>query len=85
MTLDETAMTNTATEASETNSSQTSSSRGDAATSVEVLPPRTALILFASETGTAEDAAEALGRLFERQRWDVEVKPMDAVQLVCHV
>lgn len=49
------------------------------------LAARTALILFASETGTAEDAAEALKRLFERQRWHVEVKSMDAVQLVCHV
>lgn len=74
-------MTSTADEPSEAISSKTSLSRGDAATSGDVLPPRTALILFASETGTAEDAAEALGRLFERERWDVDVKPMDAVQL----
>lgn len=47
--------------------------------------PRTALILFASETGTSEDAAQSLGRLFERLRFDVEVKSMDAARLVRHV
>lgn len=47
--------------------------------------PRTALVLYASETGTSEDAAQSLGRLFERLRFDVEVKSMDAAKLVRHV
>ena len=46
---------------------------------------RSALILYASETGTSEDAAHSLGRMFERLYFDVEVKAMDEVQLVSHV
>ncbi len=47
--------------------------------------PRTVLVLLASESGTSEDAANSLGRLFQRLRFDVEVKSMDAVELVRHV
>lgn len=46
---------------------------------------RSALILYASETGTSEDAAHSLGRMFERLYFDVEVKAMDEAQLVSHV
>lgn len=46
---------------------------------------RSALILYASETGTSEDAAHALGRMFERLYFDVDVKAMDEAQLVSHV
>ena len=44
-----------------------------------------ALILYASETGTSEDAAHSLGRMFERLYFDVEIKAMDEAQLVSHV
>lgn len=46
---------------------------------------RTALVLYASETGTSEDAARSLGRIFERLRFNVEVKSMDSIELVRHV
>ena len=43
--------------------------------------PRTALILYGSETGNAQDVAEEVGRMAERLRFDTTVLDMDAVQL----
>lgn len=44
---------------------------------------RRALVLYASETGNAQDVAEEMGRLAERQRFDTEVAELNAVSLVC--
>lgn len=46
---------------------------------------RSALILYASETGTSEDAAHSLGRMFERLHFEVEVKAMNEAHFVSHV
>ena len=43
--------------------------------------PRTALILYGSETGNAQDVAEEVGRMAERLRFDTTVLDMDSVQL----
>lgn len=43
---------------------------------------RSALILFGSETGNSEDAAELLGRLAERLRFHARVASMDSVDIV---
>ncbi|KAM0716261.1 hypothetical protein Q7P37_007706 [Cladosporium fusiforme] len=43
--------------------------------------PRTALILYGSETGNAQDVAEEVGRLAERLRFDTTVLDLDSVQL----
>lgn len=43
---------------------------------------RSALILYGSETGNSEDAAESLGRIAERLRFVTHVVEMDAVDLV---
>lgn len=44
---------------------------------------RTALILYGSETGNSQDAAEQLGRITERLRFMTNVLEMDSVDLVC--
>ena len=43
---------------------------------------RTALVLFGSETGNAQDVAEELGRSLERLRFSAAVLPLDAADLV---
>lgn len=45
------------------------------------LPHRSALVLFGSETGNAQDAAEETGRLLERLYFDTLVLDLDSVQL----
>ena len=42
---------------------------------------RTALVLYGSETGNAQDVAEEAGHMAERLRFDVTVLDMDSVQL----
>ncbi|KAK3718206.1 NAPDH-dependent diflavin reductase [Vermiconidia calcicola] len=42
---------------------------------------RTALILYGSETGNAQDVAEEVGRMAERLRFDTTVLDMDSAQL----
>lgn len=44
---------------------------------------RTALILYGSETGNAQDIAEELGRLCERLRFQTQVAELNAINLVC--
>ena len=44
---------------------------------------RSALVLYGSETGNAQDVAEELGRLAERLRFDTEVVELNAISLVC--
>ena len=43
--------------------------------------PRSALVLYGSETGNAQDVAEEAGRMVERLRFDTTVLDMDSVQL----
>lgn len=43
---------------------------------------RTALILYGSETGNAQDVAEELGRICERLRFDVQVSEMNDEDIV---
>lgn len=43
---------------------------------------RTALVLYGSETGNAQDMAEQLGETFERLHFQATVEEMDAVDLV---
>jgi sulfite reductase alpha subunit-like flavoprotein len=43
---------------------------------------RTALVLYGSETGNAQDVAEELGRLCERLRFDTRVAALDSIELV---
>lgn len=45
-------------------------------------PSRSVLILYGSETGNAQDAAEELGRLFQRLRWETKVEELNTVELV---
>jgi len=45
---------------------------------------RTALILYGSETGNSQDAAELLGRITERLHFVTRVREMDCVEIVCH-
>jgi len=40
-------------------------------------------VLYGSETGTAQDVAEELGRIAERLRFDAEVAELNAITLVC--
>lgn len=44
---------------------------------------RTALILYGSETGNSQEAAEQLGRVTERLCFVTKVVEIDAVDLVC--
>jgi sulfite reductase alpha subunit-like flavoprotein len=46
-------------------------------------PARRALVVYGSETGTAQDVAEELGRIAERLRFDTHVADLDAIGLVC--
>lgn len=43
---------------------------------------RTALLLYGSETGNAQDVAEEIGRLLQRLRFRVRVTEMNTVELV---
>ena len=43
---------------------------------------RTALVLYGSETGNAQDMAEELGKLFQRLHFKCRVEELDAVDLV---
>jgi len=43
---------------------------------------RTALILYGSETGNSQDAAEELGRMAERLHFVTRVSEMDLIELV---
>ena len=45
-------------------------------------PARAALVLYASETGNAQDVAQELGRLAERLRFTVHVADLDSIDLV---
>lgn len=44
---------------------------------------RTALVLYGSETGNSQDAAEDLGRVVQRLHFVTKVCEMDQVDLVC--
>ena len=43
---------------------------------------RSALVAYGSETGTAQDVAEEIGRLTRRLRFDTQVIELDTVSLV---
>lgn len=43
---------------------------------------RTALILYGSETGSAQDVAEELGRLCERLRFATTICELNSVKIV---
>ena len=43
---------------------------------------RTALVLYGSETGNAQDVAEEVGKLLQRLRFRVRVAEMNTVELV---
>lgn len=47
------------------------------------LPARSALVVYGSETGSAQDVAEEMGRIAERLRFDTEVAELNAISLVC--
>jgi len=51
--------------------------------SEEGSPGRSALVLYGSETGNAQDVAEDLGRLCERLRFSTHVAELDSISLVC--
>jgi flavodoxin len=44
---------------------------------------RSALVLYGSETGNAQDVAEELGRGCERLRFTTQVLEMNSASLVC--
>jgi sulfite reductase alpha subunit-like flavoprotein len=44
---------------------------------------RSALILYGSETGNSQEAAEQLGRITDRLRFVTQVVEMNHVELVC--
>jgi len=44
---------------------------------------RSALILYGSETGNAQDVAEELGRICERLRFETQVAELNDIDLVC--
>jgi len=46
------------------------------------LKQRTALILYGSETGNAQDVAEEIGRLTQRLRFDTTVLDLDSIEIV---
>lgn len=46
---------------------------------------RSALILYGSETGNSQDAAEELGRVAERLHFVTRVSEMDLAEIVCHL
>lgn len=43
---------------------------------------RRALVLYGSETGSAQDVAEEMGRIAERLRFDTQVAELNAIGLV---
>lgn len=43
---------------------------------------RSALVLYGSETGGAQDVAEELGRIAERLHFDTQVAALNAISLV---
>ena len=43
---------------------------------------RNALLLYGSETGTAQDFAEEVGRMVERLHFTTKILPLDATELV---
>jgi hypothetical protein len=49
----------------------------------DVHSDRTALVLYGSETGNSQDAAEDLGRVVQRLHFVTRVREMDQVDLVC--
>lgn len=49
----------------------------------QVIHGRTALMLYGSETGNAQDIAEEIGRLCERLRFQTHVAELNAINLVC--
>ena len=53
------------------------------AESEQFIHGRTALILYGSETGNAQDVAEELGRLCERLRFHILVAELNTINLVC--
>ena len=46
------------------------------------LKERTALVLYGSETGNAQDVAEEIGRLTQRLRFDTTVLDLDSIEIV---
>ena len=48
----------------------------------ETQQERTALVLYGSETGNAQDVAEEMGRIAQRLRFDTEVAELNAIGLV---
>lgn len=46
---------------------------------------RSVLILYGSETGNSQDAAEQLGHIAQRLRFLANVVEMDSIDLVCQV
>lgn len=46
------------------------------------LQDRTALVLYGSETGNAQDVAEELGRILERLRFLARVSELNAIGVV---
>jgi len=46
------------------------------------LPGRTALVLYGSETGNAQEVAEELGRMTERLRFTTQVSDLNSVNPV---
>jgi flavodoxin len=44
---------------------------------------RSALVLYGSETGNAQDVAEEIGRLCERLRFSAHISDLNSVSLVC--
>ena len=49
----------------------------------QVIHGRTALILYGSETGNAQDIAEEIGRLCERLRFQTQLAELNTINLVC--
>lgn len=50
-----------------------------------ITKPRSALVLYGSETGNAQDVAEEIARLTERLRFETTVIDLDSIELVCAV
>ena len=46
---------------------------------------RTALVLYGSETGNAQDIADEMGRMSERLRFSTDVINLNAVETVCSI
>lgn len=44
---------------------------------------RSALVVYGSESGNAQDVAEEMGRIAERLRFDTEVADLNSITLVC--